>query len=244
MSRWYAIALVGASAWTVHAQTAGTGPTRAPSTLKVNARLVVLDVVVTDQAGKPVEGLTAGDLQIFEDGKLQQIQSFEPPTAHNLPTATASAGVAAVFDPARPASFGRSPVDVLVLDDLNTHFGDSLFARRSLHDYLAGQPAVLSRPATLLSVDDRGYRQLQAFTRHRDLLLRALAAAPAAYDWKLEIDAQTGQGPIERLDGSLRALQGIAQSYARIAGRKDLIWVGGGFPRSTLRRWTEMTYRR
>jgi VWFA-related protein len=196
----------------------------------VNARLVVLDVVITGKDGKPVEGLTANDFQVFEDGKLQRIRSVEPPSAHTLPTETVTAGAAAVFDPAQPASFGRSPVNVLILDQLNTHFADSSFARRELHDFLARQPALLPQPTTLLTVYDSRFKLLQGFTRDRDLLLKALAAAPTKYAWELETKGNTEYGPIERLDQSLRALEQIAQTYARIPGRKNLVWVGGGFP--------------
>jgi VWFA-related protein len=225
----FAVALLGAIA----VPAAGTAQTSAPAldTLTVNARLVVLDVVVTDQAGKPVDGLTAKDFQVFEDGKLQQrIRSIESPSAHALPPASVAAGISAVFDPAQPASFGRSPVNVLVLDQLNTHFADSSFARRSLHDYLASQPELLPEPTTLLSVYDNRFKLLQAFTRDRDALQRALATAPPEYAWKLEVNGKAEYGPVERLDQSLRALEDIAQSYARIPGRKNLIWVGGGFP--------------
>jgi VWFA-related protein len=190
----------------------------------------VLDVVVTDKAGKPIDDLTEKDFQIFEDGKQQRIRSVELPSAHQLPPASAAAGASAVFDPAQPASFGHAPVNILVLDQLNTHFADSSFARRSLHDYLAGQPALLLQPTTLLSAYDNRFKLLQAFTRDRDVLLRALAAAPTEYAWKLEVNGNADYGPIERLDQSLRALEDIAQSYARIPGRKSLIWVGGGFP--------------
>lgn len=198
--------------------------------LTINARLVVLDVVITDKAGRPVDGLTAKDFQIFEDGKQQRLRSIDPPSAHLLPAASVTAGISAVFDPAQPASFGHSPVDILVFDQLNTHFADSSFARRCLRDYLAGQPALLAQPTTLLTVYDNHFKLLQAFTRDRDALLRAVAAAPAEYPWKLEVNGKAEYGPVERLDQSLRALEEIAQSYARIPGRKNLIWVGGGFP--------------
>ena len=224
----------------LHAQSASEPPiqtqanlsTQTPRALSltVNARLVVLDVVVTDASGKPVDGLTAKDLQVFEDDRPQRIRSLEPPSVHTLPAASSSAGASAVFDPAQPASFGQSPVDILVLDQLNTHFADSSFARRSLLDYLDAQPALLPEPTTLLSVYDNHFNLLQSFTRDRDALLRALAAAPPEYAWKLEVNGKTEYGPVERLDQSLRALEEMAESYARIPGRKNLIWVGGGFP--------------
>ena len=236
---WAAALLIAASATGIlalQAQTttpepgAESAPPPSRPAFTVNARLVVLDVVVTDKAGIPVDDLTEKEFQIFEDGKQQRIRSLEAPSAHQLPPASAAAGASAVFDPARPASFGHLPVDILVLDQLNTHFADSSFARRSLHDYLAGQPALLLQPTTLLSVYDNQFKLLQAFTRDRDTLLRALAGAPTKYAWKLEVNGNADYGPIERLDQSLRALEDIAQSYARIPGRKSLIWVGGGFP--------------
>ena len=211
-------------------QGTGSAPVTPHPSLTLNARLVVLDVVVTDNTGKPVDGLTEKDFQILEDGKQQRIRSVEPPSAHQLPPASVAAGATAIFDPARPASFGRSPVNILVLDQLNTHFADSSFARRELHDFLASQPALLPEPATLLSLYDNHFKLLQVFTRDRDALLHALASAPPEYAWKLEVNGKADYGPIERLDQSLRALEDIAQSYARIPGRKNLIWVGGGFP--------------
>jgi VWFA-related protein len=209
---------------------AGAGHATGSYVFTVNARLVVLDVVVTDKAGKPVDGLTTKDFQVFEDDQLQHIRSLDPPTSHTLPAASVAQGITAAFDPAQPVNFGHSPVDVLVFDQLNTHFADSSFARRCLHDYLASQPALLPQPTTLLTVYDNRFKLLQGFTRDRDALLRAVAAAPAEYPWKLEVNGKAEYGPLERLDQSLRALEEIAQSYSRIPGRKNLIWVGGGFP--------------
>lgn len=193
-------------------------------------RLIVLDVVVVDQTGRPVDGLTAKDFQVLEDGKPQRIRSIEQPSVHALPKSGADAGAFAVFNPAQPAGFGQAPVAILVLDQLNTHFADSDFARRSLCDYLNGQPAVLPQPTSLLSISEGGVKQLQAFTCDRDALLRSLAAVRNKYPWTLELNGRAEYGPVERLDRSLRALEEIAQSYARIPGRMNLIWIGGGFP--------------
>ncbi len=196
----------------------------------IKARLVVLDAVVTDAGGKPVDGLTTKDFEVYEDGKPQRIHSLEGPSFHKLPAASDAAGTSQVFNPAQPASFGQSPVTILLLDQLNTRFADSSFARRELHNYLARQPAILQQPTALLMLYDDHLKQLQVFTRDREVLLRALAASPTEYDWKLELTGNADLGPVERLDQSLRAVEDIAQSYARIPGRKNLVWVGGGFP--------------
>src|SRR5664279_6182474 len=46
-------------------------------TFKSNARLVLIDVVVSDEAGQPVHGLRAQDFIISEDGKSQHITGFQ-----------------------------------------------------------------------------------------------------------------------------------------------------------------------
>jgi Ca-activated chloride channel family protein len=49
-----------------------------PFTVKVDVALVTVDVVVTDATGRPVTTLTKDDFEVYEDGKLQEIRSFEP----------------------------------------------------------------------------------------------------------------------------------------------------------------------
>jgi len=198
--------------------------------LKIEARLVVLDVSVVGKDGKPVIGLTADDFEVLEDGKPQQIRALDGPQTQALPAESVAAAGHAVFDPAVPASFGRSAVNVLVLDLLNTQFADGDFARRQLRDFLTAQPALLNLPTALLLVSEKGFRELSGFTRNRAQLLKTLGTVGSNYPWLLELNGKMDFGPVERLDRSLRALEKIAQSYSPIAGRKNLIWVGGGFP--------------
>jgi VWFA-related protein len=47
-------------------------------TIKVDVSLVTVDVVVSDAAGRAVTNLTRDDFEVYEDGKLQEIRSFEP----------------------------------------------------------------------------------------------------------------------------------------------------------------------
>ena len=46
-------------------------------TVKVPVNVVLVNVTVTDKAGRPVKDLTAADFKLFEDDKHQRIQSFE-----------------------------------------------------------------------------------------------------------------------------------------------------------------------
>jgi VWFA-related protein len=195
-------------------------------TFSVTSRLVLVDVVVTDKAGNPVTSLTKDDFVVYEDKVTQRVVSFEPPSAHTLPAGSDNAPL----NPDDPKSFGQSPVTVLVLDELNTHFEDSSFAVRSVRQYLESRPAVLTQPTTLMVVSDNKFHVLQNFTRDRAALLKALQEQAVHYAWKLEGDKSIGYGAVERLDQSLSALEQIAQATARIPGRKNLVWVGQGFP--------------
>src|ERR1035438_2451924 len=44
---------------------------------EVNVRRVVVDVVVTDAKGNPVEGLKQGDFKVREDGVVQPVRFFD-----------------------------------------------------------------------------------------------------------------------------------------------------------------------
>src|SRR5581483_10689074 len=56
----------------VHAQQADSSAT----TLKTEARLVLVDTVVTDKKGKYVHDLTQKDFKVWEDNKEQTIKTF------------------------------------------------------------------------------------------------------------------------------------------------------------------------
>ena len=65
-----------------------------PFTIKVPVNAVLVHVTVTDKAGKPVKDLTVDDFELYENGRRQEIQSFE------LETGLAAAGP----EPGDPAS--------------------------------------------------------------------------------------------------------------------------------------------
>ena len=83
-------------ALTAPAQTIGENKssTAAPATFQVTSQLVMETVVVKDKNGNPVEGLTAKDFTVTEDGATQAIRFFE---FQKLPDDPAPLG-----DPASP----------------------------------------------------------------------------------------------------------------------------------------------
>ena len=78
------LALSAPAAATSAAQKRGSEPDAAGEsesepefTVKVPVNVVLVNLTVTDKAGRPVKDLTAADFKLFEDGKRQRIQSFE-----------------------------------------------------------------------------------------------------------------------------------------------------------------------
>jgi VWFA-related protein len=185
----------------------------AATTFKATSRLVLLDVVVTDLNGQFASGLTRSDFTVLEDGKPQSITSFEAPAEH----------------PRNPISGDQAPVNILVLDELNTKFADMAYARSQLVHYLRKQPAQLRQASALAVLNNYEFKVLRNYTRDRDQLLEDLKKHSPNLPWKMQKGFQT-----ERLDRSLLALQQIAAATIGIPGRKTLIWVGVGFPSRNL----------
>ena len=215
-----------------HAQS-GTPSADAVTTLKVKARIVVLDVTVTDKAGKLVDNLTQKDFSVLEDRVPQPIRSFEPPSAHTMPGSMPEKPVDLVHSAADLPKIGRAPVTILVLDELNTRFEDMSYGRNQLIKYLQTQGPVLAQPTALLYAGNTRFVELHDYTQNRDALLNEIKRHLPEYPSK----AMRGkQGPVavERMAQTLSSLEQLAQASAGTPGRKNLIWVGVGFPSSDI----------
>lgn len=71
-------------------------PTPAPPVFASEAELVIVDVVVTDDKGLPVRGLTREDFVVKEDGRAQEIATFEAIDRPGAAVATPPSGAAPV----------------------------------------------------------------------------------------------------------------------------------------------------
>jgi hypothetical protein len=114
-------------AQTAHAQATPPAPppqTGGTTTLTVTTRLVVLDVVVTDNKGVPRDNLRKEDVHITENGVPVTISTFEPPSVH-VPPPLHQVESTADLENYAP----QSPVDIIVMDELNTKFEDMAYAR-------------------------------------------------------------------------------------------------------------------
>jgi VWFA-related protein len=119
---WFSLAALAASQ--LYAQSpSGTDTIKPPqtstSTIKVETRIVLLDVVVTNHKGESIPNLVQEDFQVAEDGKPQRISAFEEHKHNasaplNLPTLPSN-----VYTNMRAAKPSDS-VNVLLIDMLNT----------------------------------------------------------------------------------------------------------------------------
>ena len=203
-----------------------------PFKLTVNARIVVLDVVITDKHGNKVRraDLKRDDFTIFEDGKPQTMRSFETPSAHEMPAKDKP-----VVNSAEDLKkIGDAPVTILVLDELNSRFEDMSYSRNAMVKYLESQPPVLHDPTLLLIASNTTFQQMHDYTQDRDALIDVVHKHMPEYPWHMMNSGKGGPGAAERMVQVMSALLQIAQSSTGTPGRKNLIWVGNGFPTSDL----------
>lgn len=138
--------------------------------LKVEVRVVLVDVVVTEKKGQSVPGLRRQEFQILEDGKPQAISYFEEHTVNPSPPSKAPPPPPNVYT---NSQFVVAPdsVNVLLLDWLNTQPQDRQFAQRQIADYIHRMPAGASMAAFVLG----SHLQMVAdFSSHSSDLLAML----------------------------------------------------------------------
>jgi VWFA-related protein len=205
-------------------QPGGTQATRDANgtfTIQRTARLVVLDMVVTDAKGNIVTDLKRDDFHVTELGEPQTILNFEEAGAHTLsPDITINS--TADLDRLAP----RAPVNIILLDEFNTHFEDMAFARYSLKKYLEREPGKLSMPTMLIAVNLQKFTVLRDYTQNKDEILSALDHHFVSYPWQ----AQNGGWVAERYGTAFLTLRRVAEAVVGHPGHKNMIWIGRGFP--------------
>ena len=202
----------------------GVQPTKGPDgtfTVRRTARLVVLDVVVTDKSGNVVTDLKKEDFHVTEQNESQTIQNFEVAGAHPVPP---DAVINSTADLDRIAP--RAPVNIILLDEFNTRFEDEAFARYSLKKFLERQPGKLTTPTMLIAVDIDKFMVLKDYTEDRQAILDALDHHFAAVPWRNTSRSWAG----ERYSTAFGTLMRVAEAVVGHPGHKTMLWIGRGFP--------------
>lgn len=148
-------------------------------TLKANTKIVVIDVVVSDKQGQPVNDLKAADFALAENGAPQTISHFDE---HRSLSAEDAAKVEAMPKLAPNMFTNYSPVpvnsavNVLLFDSTNTHdrFNNKLMdqsvVQKQVLKYLA-----IPHPGVRMELFEQNVdlRLLQGFTSDQELLRAA-----------------------------------------------------------------------
>lgn len=136
--------------------------------VREEARVVVVEVPVNvvEKNGRPVEGLTAEDFEVFDDGKLQAITGFEV-LDQRKPIPTAAPGEPPI-NPAASRHF-------LLLFDLSFSSPRGVVAaRKSARDFVVNRMKELDTAGVSTYSVETGFRLLIPFTGDRSQLASAI----------------------------------------------------------------------
>jgi VWFA-related protein len=207
-----------------YSQESATAAAATQNTLHSTSRLVVLDIVVKDAADRSVENLSAEDFTVFEDGVPQKISSFEPPSVHRFTAAQnadSSSGTALI------KNADNSSLTIFVLDEFNSSFEESSYARKKLHQFLESHPH-LHQPASLMRMTQFGISVVADYTCDGNVLRTVLEHLPVQ-SVEMLLKGRTAR-LLDRTDTTLAAFNQIALASRDHKGRKNVIWIGSGFP--------------
>lgn len=232
-----ALALVAFGAATIAGGQTKPTPSNSPPTFRSSIEAVQVDVYVTDAAGNPVSGLTAGDFEIFENGKPRPIATFE---AGHIPIERAESLSRTLAEPDVLTNEGPpGRVYLFALDEVGHDQDKSAnilrtrrFVRQFIEDHFGphdvGAVALLGRG---LATDG------QDFTNNRRLLLDAVdkfsggfaesrPTNQCAKDLKPgSVRRGEGQGIGTDRSQQIVALRSLTEAMSRVPGRHKALVV-------------------
>ena len=229
-----------------YSQSPAPPPPAPAATLQVYARETIVDVTVTDAKGNPVHGLQQSDFTVLEDGKPMQPNGFEEHRSDAAPPAPTSTVLHQdlplnTFTNVSPTPPSSAPLNVLLLDNLNTAFENQTAIRQRMIEFIDKLPA-----GTHLEVLSLGPHLsiLQGFTADHELLKAAVTDAKSQFS-PLE-DPQNGdptQEPLTveeqgtrtamRTETLISSMRELARYLGGLPGRKNLLWFTVGIPAIT-----------
>jgi VWFA-related protein len=222
-------------------------------TVRSTVDLVLIDVRVTDRAGKPIPGLKPTQFTLSEDNKSQRIASFDYHDIESIETATAGGPpiVVPLGGVTPPETLKQAVRDhrliVLFFDTTAMQPDELLRSQDAADQYLKKQIS----PADLVAVVVFG-NQLSVpvpFTNDRERLLRGVQALRPGKEAQLatvaEAAAQPGEDSLSEDTGAaftpdetefnifnsdrkLAALESLADLLRVIPGKKSVVQFTGG----------------
>ena len=144
-------------------------------TIKTEARIVLVDVVVTDAKGQPVVGLRKEDLQVSEDGRPQTISFFEEHTGGTVSPVPLPPMPSDVYTN-YPKIKTTDSINVLLLDSLNTQATDQVYVRPQMVKYLKAELTAPKGARLAIFALGQELRMVRGFTADSAASLKALVS--------------------------------------------------------------------
>src|SRR5882672_10376581 len=229
-------------------------PSQQGTVLRSTTRFVQISVIVQDSKGQPITGLRREDFSLFDEGKAQDIANFvsELPPPEQNPVALPFNIFTNRFD-----RLGRTPstATVILFDALNTQPQDQASVRLQVLKFLKelrpeDRVAIYALTTQLQILQDFTQDSATLVNAVQKFLPKSTAALDASSVEQVDLVGMTGnpywgdlQNAINRSNAVLSdrkvanrvemttsALESIGNHISSVSGRKNLIWVSGGFP--------------
>ena len=199
---------------------------------------VRVDAFVTDDDGNPVFDLTQDDFEVYEDGVLQTVDSFQVVQVDRTPELSGEplTGVGVTrSDQELAASRPDIRVFVIFLDDYHVREGNSIRARRMLMEFIENDlipTDLVGVMYPLMPVSD------VRLTRNHEAVINAISQFRGVkYDYEVRnlYEARYNMYPTEivervRNEVSLSALRGLMTMLGGLReGRKSVLLVSEGY---------------
>ncbi|HEV2961565.1 MAG TPA: VWA domain-containing protein [Candidatus Angelobacter sp.] len=212
-------------------------------TIRTTTRLVLLDIVATDEKGNFVKDLKAEEVQIFENGKEQKKRdfSFQQPDAQQAVEHLQQHLPPNVFTNV-PQFKGNSSYNIILLDVLNTSFPNLAYAHDQLIKYLEDSPP--NQPTAIYALGTKLWLLHDFTTDHQ--ALKEVIQRFKGQGSRIVIDApdpamqyhrkSTFNAPavLEPREITLNALNSLSEIMAAYRGRKNLIWISESLAVNTM----------
>lgn len=232
------------------AQNPQAAPTPTPDNrdvVRISTNLIQLDVTVTDKKGKVITDLRSDEIEIFENGKRQDVSNFsfissvkqalEKPVKKNSDSGTAVAPRLAV----QPKAENIRRTIAIVVDDLTLSFASSYWVKTALKKYV--QEQVQDGDLVAIVRTGGGVGVLQQFTTDKRQLLAAaektrynmagtggIGAVDPIRPWVDNFESEVNEfRESVFVNGSISAINQIVGGMRELPGRKSVVLLSDGF---------------
>lgn len=219
------------------AQNPQEGVYQSQAVLRANTRLVVVDVVATDNKGQPVKDLQAKDFTVLENGTQQKVSDFtfhHPGEAQVLPPAKLAPNVVSNIPQFKSAS-----LNVVLFDTVNGDLTAHAYAQDQLIKFLGSSE--LSQPLAIFALQNQ-VKLLHDFTTDGAALKESVqhykppVQSNQTESFESRESAFSNQGNYHTndrdIETTLNQLNVLAKILKGYPGRKNLIWLSESFPLS------------